>query len=84
MLDKSVKNFVWTFRITMLFVLLFISVFGPTVSLVDVLGRHRRLLRQHDHFQDHPGLDIHVTRLNLPAFHKANTTVFRCKGRILH
>jgi hypothetical protein len=52
----------------------------PTVIFSSMRSSYPMTLAQHDIFQDHPGLDIHVTRLNFTFMQEANTTVFHCKG----
>jgi hypothetical protein len=70
----------WIVRIMLFLTMLIYPAVVPTVIFLHMRSSYRMTLAQHDIFQDHPGLDIHVTRLNLTFMQEANTTVFHCKG----
>jgi hypothetical protein len=80
MANMSDSPKLWIIRILIFLGALIYPAFVPTVILSYVRSSYSMALAEHDIFQDHPGLDVHVTRLNLTFIQEANTTLFHCKG----
>jgi hypothetical protein len=78
--DIPDKELPWILRVFMVLSMLIAFAIMPTVIFSSMRSSYAMTLAQHDIFQDHPGLDIHVTRLNLTFMQEANSTLFHCKG----
>jgi hypothetical protein len=80
MSNTSDNRGLWIARIMIFLATLIYPAIVPTVIFSHMRSSYRMTLAQHDIFQDHPGPDIHITRLNFTFMEEANTTVFHCKG----